>query len=133
MKKVIVTGLFTIFIAAFISCGHDDNIPGIIDGTWHLINVSGGFAGIDDDYAKGEVLWTFNPINAVLTVDNKIGNNHGFHLPSGTYSYTIEKDDNGTQILYVDNKNYRLVILSISTRLTIWDGLVDGFTAEFKR
>ena len=27
-----------------------------VSGTWNLINVSGGFAGIDEDFEKGEIV-----------------------------------------------------------------------------
>lgn len=135
MKTKILTILLFIGIGFFISCNdNDDNSTQqeTISGTWNLINVRGGLAGINNNYSKGDIKWAFDQTNAILTVENKIGNNNAFYLHNGIYSFNIE-DDQETKILFIDNNDYRLVILSIDNSLIITDDFNDGFTAEFKR
>jgi len=135
MKARILTLLMIVGIGFLTSCNNNDDDSSqkkSINGTWYLTNVRGGLASINNDYSKGDVKWTFNQTNAILTVENKIGNNNTFYLHSGTYSFNIE-DDEETQILFVDNNDYRMVILSIENSLIITDDSNDGFTAEFKR
>ena len=133
--KVNIFYLFIIFGVGFlISCNNDDNSlqENTINGTWNLTNVRGGLASINNNYSKGDIKWTFDQATTILTVENKIGNDNGFYLNSGTYSFNIE-DDNENQILFVDNGYYRMVILSFDKNLIITDGFDDGFTAEFER
>lgn len=58
-----------------------------IKGTWNLVHVYGGIAGIDEQHAHGEVTWTFGTTDLVVA-DNTSGSAY-FSLPSGTYPYTI--------------------------------------------
>ena len=30
-----------------------------MQGTWNLLNISGGFVGMDQDFEKGTVVWSF--------------------------------------------------------------------------
>lgn len=134
MKANIFTLLIIVGIGFLTSCSNDDNSSqeNTINGTWNLTNVRGGLASIDNDYSKGDIKWTFDQTSAILTVENKIGNDNGFYLHSGTYSFNIE-DDNENQILFVDNDDFRMVILSIDKNLIITDDFNDGFIAKFKR
>ncbi|MBU2905076.1 MULTISPECIES: hypothetical protein [Arenibacter] len=66
-----------------------------VSGTWNLINVSGGFAGIDEDFEKGEIVWKFNAKDGTLIVANNDGSNPIYNgFPTGTYTYSVleEKD-----------------------------------------
>lgn len=122
-------------IGLLISCTKDDNHLGpesTINGTWNLTSVSGGLASFDIDYQKGDIKWTFNQANSTLTVVNNIGNDKAFILRSGTYHFKIEQNGE-RQVLFVDNNDYRLTILSIDQDLIITDGMFDGFTAEFHK
>ena len=134
MKARILTILIIIGIGFLTSCNNDDvDIPEkTINGTWNLRNVKGGLASINNDYQKGDIQWTFNPINNTLTVANNIGNDKAFTLHSGTYQFNIEQNVE-SQILFVSNNDYRMVILSMDQNLIITDDMNDGFTAEFNR
>lgn len=117
------------------SCENDENnLPQekTIYGTWNLMNVRGGLASINKNYAKGDVKWTFNQIDSTLSVQNNIGNDNSFRLLSGLYTFTIEQNGE-TQVLFANNKDYRMVILSMDNNLVISDDLNDGFIAEFRR
>jgi hypothetical protein len=60
--------LMILGIVLFISCSKQDESTKLEsrDGIWQVKNISGGFAGIDDEYETGVITWTFN--NQILTV-----------------------------------------------------------------
>lgn len=135
MKKNILTLFLFIAIGFFASCGNDsDDLPQekTINGTWNLKNVRGGFASTNVNYSKGDIKWIFNQADSTLSVQNKIGNDNSFMLLSGSYTFNIEQNGE-TQILFVDNGDYRIIILSMDINLIVTDGMNDGFTAEFIR
>lgn len=107
-----------------------------INGTWHLKNVSGGFAGIDVNYNQGDVLWTFNQDDNTLIVENNIMTTDPestyARLESGTYTYEVEQNE-GSQILLIDGNDTGEINLSADT-LTIDDESgADGFIMTFVR
>ncbi|WP_339711442.1 hypothetical protein [uncultured Kriegella sp.] len=73
-----------------------------IHGIWNLINVSGGFVGIDSDYNKGEIIWEFDAANKTLKVQNNDTSNSIFSgLKSGHYGYSIVQNDGGRAYMFV--------------------------------
>lgn len=58
-----------------------------INGTWNLLRIYGGIAGINETHNPGDIEWTFNTQDSSLTVDNNGFTSDYFHLPSGTYSF----------------------------------------------
>ena len=135
MKTKILTLIMIIGIGFLNSCNNDDNDSlkeKTINGTWYLKNVGGGLASINVDYKRGDIKWIFNQTNNTLIVDNHTGNDNGFMLQSRAYTYNIEQKGE-TQIIFLDNGDYRMVVLSMENNLLISDGMADGFTAEFQR
>lgn len=73
-----------------------------IHGIWNLINVSGGFSGIDSDFNKGEIIWEFDATNKTLEVQNNDTSNNIFNgLKSGNYGYSIVQNDKGRSYIFV--------------------------------
>lgn len=73
-----------------------------LEGSWNLVNISGGFAGIDQDIEAGEVLWTFDRQLSMLTIEKRQEPEAPFGgLPSGAYSYSLLPMD-GKLYLIVD-------------------------------
>ncbi|MBD1398480.1 hypothetical protein H9Q13_15010 [Pontibacter sp. JH31] len=135
MKAQILILLMVVGIGLMTSCKRDDNDPApeiTINGTWNLKSVRGGLASINREYKKGDVKWIFNETNKTLTVANNIGNDNAYMLPSGTYQYNIDQTGK-SQVLLVNNTDYRMVILSIDQNLVISDDMLDGFTGEFNK
>ncbi len=96
MKKSVLS-LAILLLVLLPSCSNDSNPnTDIIQGQWKLINVSGTFAGIDNDFAPGLITWDFNPTTQTVTVVN---NNTDANLwdvfETGVYNYQI-----------VDNSEY---------------------------
>ena len=121
----------------FISCDNDDNEPDVetINGVWNLTNVRRGFVGVDIDYAKEEVRWTFNMDNGTLIVENNVITTGpediyaGFD--TGEYNISIEENE-GLQTLFVNDIN-RGVITFLDENLQIDERVSDGFLFEFER
>jgi len=140
MRTKIYGVLLFMGLGVLVSCNNDDDNPSqkeeSISGVWHLENVSGGFTGVDLDYSKGEVKWTFNEGNKTLVIENNIMTTgpKDIHagLDSGTYPYTIE-EDKGMKTLTVNN-NVKGVLIITSDTLKIDDGVdADGLITKFIR
>ena len=92
-ELILFLGLIFVFNGCSTDNTHEKNE--MASGTWSLINVSGGFAGIDEDFEKGKIVWKFDPKDGTLIVVNNDGTNAIYNgLPTGSYTYSIlqEKD-----------------------------------------
>jgi len=96
MKKITFI-LISLFL--FSSCTSDNNFIKI--EKFSLINVSGGFAGINENFAEGEIIWSFNTQNATLTVEKNIQNVFS-GLSEGNYSYSIQ-NINDKKYFFINN------------------------------
>lgn len=120
------------------SCSSDDNPiqindPENLDGSWTIVNIFGGLAGIDDDYEPGQIIWSFDEENETLTVDNSVEDEDVITsgLPSGTYDYYIETEE-GTNYLFVDDYNFAHFSISADTLLIDQGVASDGFLFTLK-
>jgi len=107
---------------------------------WHLINVTGGFAGVDHDFEMGDIIWRFDNVNSALSVENNnTDDTLEDSLDTGTYDqYFFEEDDK--LFLFIDNNDYGLIIISeddqiftLNQNITSSGNGADGFIYEFKR
>lgn len=95
MKKSIYHSLFAVLVLVFItSCKKETVTPkqsnsttSSIDGKWNLVRIYGGIAGVNETHNSGEIEWTFNSQNHMLTVENTTGSSTYYYLPSGTYGF----------------------------------------------
>jgi len=69
---------------------------------WYLVNISGGFAGINNDVEKGTVVWTLNSQDSTLKVENNGDNSSGFE--TGTYSCTILNANDNNYLVIEGNE-----------------------------
>lgn len=116
MKKIRMNalGIAVLFLMLLGACENktelDQEDPG---GSWNLINVSGGFAGIDETFEKGDITWSFDDGASTLTVlINEDSNALFTGLPEGTYTYSI---------LEVSRKQYLIIDAIERGRLTYAD------------
>ena len=127
-----------VLMLSTLSCNSDDdteqNSEPTLNGSWSLVNVTGGLAGIDDDFETGLIIWDFNQDNLELTVTNNNTVNviyDGF--PTGTYDYEIFTETNGEMSVVINTVSYRVTTLA-SSQLVIDEGIVaDGFLLTFIR
>ena len=114
--KKITLGI-VIIITLLISCNNDEEIvPITLKGAWSVKNISGGFAGIDDDFTQGTIVWSFG--EQTLTVENNNTSTTVYQgLDAGSYTYTIIENE-GDSYLVIDEAEIGKYILT-STNLLI--------------
>lgn len=49
-----------------ISCSTNNDLS--IEEKFYLVNVSGGFAGVNENFDRGQIIWTFNEQNSTLII-----------------------------------------------------------------
>ena len=103
-----------------------------IDGTWHLHNVSGGFAGINEFYNEGEIVWEIDAEMISIQNADSIASS-GILFENGIYNYSLLSADSlGGKVIYIDSSligNYTFD----DTNFYISQLYVDGFLYHFKR
>lgn len=133
------TALYIFLLAlCSLSCNSDDdaqqNHEPTLNGSWSLVNVYGGFAGVDDDFETGLITWTFNSSNSEVTVTNTNTTDviyDGF--PSGTYDYELLIPTDEDSSVKINTFSYRITTLT-STQLVLDEGVAaDGFLLTFSR
>lgn len=125
-----------VFAIVSFSCNDDDALPNnepTLNGAWSLVNVSGGFAGVDDDFEVGVITWDFNQENTQVTITN---NNtvtvvhDGF--PTGVYDYEVVIEE-GISTIVIENFDFVIATLN-ATNLMLDEGVVaDGFLLVLNR
>jgi hypothetical protein len=131
---------FFVFVLALLvfSCNDDDDTQQhtdlMLDGSWSLVNVSGGFAGVDDDFEIGLITWGFDHDNWKVTITNNNTVNVIFDgLASGTYDYQLITATGEEIDLVVDSFSFRMTTLT-SEQLILDEGVAaDGFLLTFSR
>ena len=139
MKSKILVLLVVGFCGAIASCNNDDSIQATtINGTWNLKNISGGLAGINDDYNQGIIKWIFDSQALTLTVENNNSKNtiyYGFE--SGIYSYSILESGGNSYLIVEDTEfgGYTLTEnnLMIDQNKTSTGSGADGFVIALER
>jgi hypothetical protein len=110
----------SIFIFVFVACQEDKPVTNQrqksnndLEGSWTLVNVSGGFAGMTNNFQPGWILWTFNPTTQLISISNNNPMENSLHdgFETGNYPFS-----NNTTTSSCEN-NYQP--LSITT---VFDG-----------
>ena len=129
---------FLVLILFTFSCNSDDdaqqNTDSALQGTWSLVNVSGGLAGVNDDFEIGTITWNFNEDNLELTVTNTNTTTviyDGF--PSGTYDYELLTPTEESASVTINSFEYRITTLTSSLLLLDEGVAADGFLHTFRR
>lgn len=132
--------IFTVLVFAslFIGCSkNDDNTTSVptLDGQWKLVNVRGGFAGVNDTFPAGQIKWFVDTASHTVTVVNNNTNpNSQDILESGVYSYTLTPDPNSLCTNTFNVNNMDLGCYSVSdNEFTITYEYADGFTLTLVR
>jgi len=118
-----------------LSCSNDDDTATReqgLQGTWNLVNVSGGFSGINEDIDRGVIVWDFNETTNMVTITNTIMDNpFNTILPSGTYSYSVVAPAD-TDTLVINEVNYGAIEIE-NTVFSIAESFSDGLVFRFER
>lgn len=120
------------------SCSNDDdtssNEPGLdgLNGTWNLVQVSGGFTGIEQIFDKGLIVWDFDESSKMVTVTNNAVNTNGdTFFPSGVYSYNVSAPAD-IEKLFIEDVSYGTFIFE-NSYFTVDQRFVDGSLFRFER
>jgi hypothetical protein len=132
--------LMILGIVLFTSCNSNNNDDltesESIIGIWNVKNISGGIAGIEDEYETGIITWVFN--DQTLTVENNESQGNIYSgFESGTYNYSAT-EINGINYIIIDNAEYGGYILSnnnliINQNVTTSGSSADRFMLQFER
>ncbi|WP_298319202.1 hypothetical protein [uncultured Aquimarina sp.] len=127
---------FLLVLVVFIGCSNDDDTINNgslgLQGEWNLVNITGGFAGVNQDFEKGTIIWDFNESDTMVTVINNntiTGVYDGF--PSGTYTYSIVAPADIDEL--VVNEINLGTFIATSDSFTVSQQFRDGFEIRFER
>lgn len=101
MKMRIVISLFIISLLA--SCQKEQvfNFESNLEGSWDLINISGGFIGANCDLQEGIVVWSFDGSQLEIENNDPSGEAPCSGVLWGTFNYAI-LEQNGKRFLLID-------------------------------
>jgi len=131
MKKILLILALT---SVLLSCSSDDNDGN--DVAFHMTKVSGGFAGVNETFKKGDIIWTLNDGNSTLVIAKNTTKPYS-GLDDGVYSYAIEIID-GKQYFHINQIEFGGLTNGNAT-MTINENErsggqgADGFIFEFER
>lgn len=120
-----------------LSCKSDDDanpfMPVTLNGSWSLVQVTGGFAGVDDSFDHGVIVWEFNKQTSQVTINNANEEDTIFDgFPSGMYPFETSVSEDVTTIT-IDGIDMNLTTLT-PTELELDEGVAfDGFFLSFNR
>ncbi|MFI0427847.1 hypothetical protein [Mariniflexile sp. HMF6888] len=139
MRPYILIAFLSFITLTNCSIGNNDDIPDqIITTYWHLTNVSGGVAGVDNDFDLNDIVWHFNNTTNKLTIKNTNTDDtieDGFD--SGVYNFSVTTV--GSDEFLVINSNEFGKVVVTQTQLTIDQNMTtsgtgaDGFIYTFTR
>ncbi|WP_284651770.1 hypothetical protein [Flavobacterium terrisoli] len=133
MKKLITFfSLLTIILLS--GCSNDSNSnANNPQGQWKLVNVSGTFAGIDNDFEPGLITWDFNPITQTVSIlNNNTDPDKWDVFETGVYNYQIvdNPDYPCGEILKIDGIEMGCFSTS-DNEFVIDQSIADGFRLQF--
>ncbi len=126
---------FTLLTVIMLSgCSNDSGSNAdTVEGQWKLINVSGTFAGIDNDFEPGLITWDFNPITqTVSVVNNNTDPNKWDVFETGVYNYQIVDNPEFPcgEIIKIDG--IEMGCFSVTENEFVIDqSIADGFRLQF--
>lgn len=99
MKYLIFISFFNLLLT---QCSEDEVLekPDPLHGSWNVVNISGGFAGINDDYERGSIIWDFDSVSSTLSVSNTHEKKDVLYdgFPTGAYNYMIITSENSSYL-----------------------------------
>ena len=139
MKYKLLLAICSFFILTNCSVSND-NI-GTIETEqikWSLIRVTGGIAGVTEQFGLNTIEWVFNEATLVLTVtNNNTDDSMEDGLNSGVYSYSVSSDNENSYLTVNANELGRITLTT--TNLTINENEksagngADGFLYIFEK
>ncbi|WP_282136209.1 hypothetical protein [Seonamhaeicola maritimus] len=135
--------LVTVFLTLTSCSLSNDTNEGPIEVTlvhWNLINVTGGIAGVDNDFEVGDIVWNADEFNSMLAVNNSNPDDTiEDGLDTGTYDFVLF-ETGGDIFTVIDGDEFgKIYISETDNTLLIIDQnelsfgpQADGFIYTFK-
>jgi hypothetical protein len=138
MKSRILVLTIMGFCGVIVSCNNELVQPTTINGTWNLMNISGGLTGINNDYDQGIIKWIFDSHALTLTVENNNFQNTTYDgFVSGIYSYSILESVSNSYIIVENTEIGGYTVtdnnLTIDQNKTSTGSAADGFIMKLNR
>lgn len=132
MKKLFI--LCFVLSTVCISCKNDDDSVNDdpLAGTWSLVQVNGGLAGVTDTFTPNTITYFFADGNVTVENNNTDPNTWYSFLGSGNYTYELFNSGDD-QFLQIENGTYGVFTLKVRELVLSDDAIVDGFTYTFER
>ncbi len=109
-----------------------------VQGTWNLLHISGGFAGLDQDFEKGAIVWEFDAAEKSLTVSNNAPVDAMYSgLATASYMYSVFVA-NGSSYLKINDVEFGGIAL-FNSKMVVDQNLgsqgsgADGFVLVLER
>ncbi len=116
--------IITLLIFVLLSC-NKDNKEENLEGKWNLVNATGGIAGFNINYPKGQIIWIFD--DGTLSIDNKYAGQLNFSFPSGNYRY-FEINPSNLTTLYINDQQFGDIKISNDSLIIDQSSFIsDGF------
>ena len=137
MKKSIIIVLSCCLLFSNCSDNQDPIEPQKIEYLWHLVKVTGGIAGIDEEFSRGTITWSFDDATKKLVVEN---NNDNITiedaLDSGSYDYDVLELEQELYLIIDENEfgNFKIsqnLLVIDQNKMSTGDGS-DGFIYSFQ-
>ncbi|GAA3580329.1 hypothetical protein [Snuella lapsa] len=98
MKRTFLIVLsFTFLLTGCSVNTSDENNNQVYRYLWHLVNVTGGISGVDEQFSLDTVVWVFDEVNGKITVTNSNDDPEKEDgLDSGVYDFSIQTIDGNT-------------------------------------
>lgn len=134
MKRYLYLFVFT--LVAFACNNEDDGAPNNdspFEGQWSLVNVSGGLAGVDEDFEMGLITWDFDIETQELTITNTNTASVFSGFPTGVYDFQVLTNGEMSSLILEDS--FSMVITTLTNNQLILDEGVaaDGFLYTFAK
>ena len=115
--------VYLVLMVSLMSCCKEETKDGL-EGKWFLVNATGGIAGISQNYAKGDISWTFE--NGKVKIINNYKGQWNVSPPTMEKDYKIVPTIEGNE-LHLDNEYFVNFQISKDSLLLNQLQFADGF------
>ncbi|MCK0144279.1 hypothetical protein MWU78_01290 [Arenibacter sp. F26102] len=133
---ILSLGILLVLLGCTTENSHGNEV--LVRGSWNLTNVSGGFAGVDDDFEKGKIVWEFDAkADTLMVVNNDESNSIYNGLPTATYTYSVLQEKDKFYLVVNDKEIGGITVgetkLLLDQNSTTFGSGADGFILVFEK
>ncbi|MBJ6367341.1 hypothetical protein [Snuella sedimenti] len=140
MKRTFLIALSCVFLLTSCSVNtNDENNNQVVRYLWHIVNVTGGISGVDEQFSLDTIVWVFDELNGKLSVTNSNDDPEKEDgLDTGVYDFSIETIGGNTYLVVDDIEIGGITFPSLEEMIlneneTSTGQGADGFIYSFQR